>query len=90
MHLEVFAEGNSFFHSLDPRVKILVFIPFAILCAISEGIIIPFLYFMFSFIFILITKPNLKVFLNRLAGAIFFITFYMDICSIKLQKQSLY
>ncbi|MCD6548920.1 MAG: cobalt ECF transporter T component CbiQ [Thermodesulfobacterium sp.] len=75
MHLEVFAEGNSFFHSLDPRVKILVFIPFAILCAISKGIIIPLLYFMLSLIFILITKPNLKVFLNRLAGANFFILF---------------
>jgi len=86
MHLEVFAEGDSFLHKLDPRIKILVFLTFAILCAISKGILIPSLYFMLSLLFILIAKLNFKNLLNRLVGANFFIPFYMDIYSFKLQK----
>lgn len=75
MHLEIFAEGNSFLHKLDPRIKILVFLSFAFLCAISKGILIPFLYFLFSFSLILSAKLNFKALLNRLAGANFFILF---------------
>jgi len=75
MHLEVFAEGDSFLHKLDPRIKILVFLTFAILCAISKGILIPSLYFMLSLFFILIAKLNFKNLLNRLVGANFFILF---------------
>lgn len=75
MHLEIFAEGNSFLHKLDPRIKILVFLPFALLCAISKGILIPFLYLLFSFLLILIAKLNFRTLFNRLAGANFFILF---------------
>lgn len=102
MHLEVFAEGNSFFHSLDPRVKILVFSLFAWLCATSKGLIIPLLYFILSIFFILVAKPNLKAFLNRLAGANFFIFFiwifiplsykgnpYIDLGFLRLSYQGL-
>lgn len=75
MHLEVFAEGESFLHKLDPRIKILVFLSFALLCAISKGLLVPFLYLITSLIFIFITKLNSKALLNRLAGANFFILF---------------
>ncbi|PMP67734.1 MAG: cobalt ECF transporter T component CbiQ [Thermodesulfobacterium geofontis] len=75
MHLEIFAEGNSFLHKLDPRIKILVFLFFAVLCAISKGILIPFFYLLFSFLLILIANLNFKILLNRLTGANFFILF---------------
>ncbi len=75
MHLEVFAEGNSFLHKLDPRVKILVFIIFAIFCAISEGLLIPFLYLLLSLFLILLAKLHFKTLLNRIIGANFFIFF---------------
>lgn len=38
MHLEEFAEGGSFFHRLDPRVKFIAFIPFAFTVAMMNGI----------------------------------------------------
>lgn len=38
MHLEEFAEGDSFFHKLDPRAKLLVFFPFVFLVAFSQNI----------------------------------------------------
>ncbi len=75
MHLEVFSEGKTFLHRLDPRVKIFVFVPFALLCAISKGTFIPTLYLIFSLFLIAIARLDLKTLLNRLAGANFFILF---------------
>jgi cobalt/nickel transport system permease protein len=38
MHLEEFAEGNSFLHRLDPRVKIATFIPYVFTIALMRDI----------------------------------------------------
>ncbi len=35
MHLEVFAEGNSPIHSLEPRIKLLAFAPFVLVTAVA-------------------------------------------------------
>jgi len=75
MHLEVFAEGNSFLHKLDPRIKILSLTIFAILCAISKGLLVPFLYLLFSFTLTLIANLKLKELTNRIFSANFFILF---------------
>ena len=38
MHLEEFAEGNSFLHRLDPRVKLITFIPYVFTIALMRDI----------------------------------------------------
>jgi cobalt/nickel transport system permease protein len=75
MHLEVFAEGDSILHKLDPRVKIFVLFIFAVLCAISKGLLVPSLFLLFSLILILIARPDFKTLLNRVGSANFFILF---------------
>jgi|YelNatPaOPRAMG01_1025707.scaffolds.fasta_scaffold16042_5 cobalt/nickel transport system permease protein len=73
MHLEVFAEGDSFLHRMDPRVKIIVFLSFSLLCATSNTLKITFLYLLYSASLIFCSKIRLKAFLTRLLGANFFI-----------------
>ncbi|MBC7189582.1 cobalt ECF transporter T component CbiQ [Thermodesulfovibrio yellowstonii] len=75
MHLEEFSEGNSFLHKADPRVKILVFALFSILCAISSGIKTPMLYLFYSLTLLLITRIKAKPLISRLLAANFFIAF---------------
>ena len=36
MQLEVFSKGNSLLHGIDPRVKLLVYLPFILLTALSD------------------------------------------------------
>ncbi len=75
MHLEVFSEGSSPIHRLDPRVKIIVFTIFSILCATSTGLKTPFLYLSYSICLILLARVKLRPFLSRLFLANFFILF---------------
>lgn len=38
MHLEEFAEGTSFFHRLDPRIKFITLVPFVFTVAVTHSI----------------------------------------------------
>ncbi len=38
MHLEEFSEGDSFLHVLDPRVKFLTIMPYALVVAVMHGL----------------------------------------------------
>lgn len=75
MHLEEFSEGNSFLHRADPRVKILIFALFSVLCAVTSGIKTPTLFLLYSFILLLIARLKIKSVLARLLIANFFIAF---------------
>lgn len=75
MHLEPFAEGKSIIHSLDPRVKVLGFLPFIIVVAVAKGMIVPFLSLLFGFGFILLSQLNIKSVLSRLCVVNIFIIF---------------
>lgn len=75
MHLEKFSEGNSFLHRADPRVKILVFTVFSILCAVATGIKTPMIYLLYSLTLLAIAKLELKILISRLFIANFFIAF---------------
>ncbi len=86
MHLEVFAEGNSFLHKLDPRIKILVLLLFAIFCAISQNLLIPFIYLLLSIFLVWLAKLHFKTLLNRIIGANFFIFFIWIFIPISYQK----
>jgi cobalt/nickel transport system permease protein len=66
MHLEEFAEGNSFFHRLDPRVKFLTILPYIIVIAIMQGLKGPSLALFLSLIMVALTHIDMKKLLNRL------------------------
>ncbi len=66
MHLEEFAEGGSFFHRLDPRVKLLTFIPYVMVIAVSQGIEIPAVGLALSSVMAVIAELKGKKLLNRL------------------------
>ncbi len=73
MHLEDFAEGKSFFHRLDPRVKCLTLGPYIFIIAVSKNLTIPFAAFTCSLIMSLVAELDKKKLLNRLAVINFFI-----------------
>lgn len=66
MHLEEFSEGKSFFHRLDPRVKILTFIPYAMVIAIAKSIIVPATAFALSLAMAMLADLNSKKLLDRI------------------------
>jgi len=66
MHLEEFAEGNSYLHRLDPRVKILTLTPFIFVIALVEGIKVPLAGLIVSVILTLSARLSLKKVINRL------------------------
>ncbi|GBE06465.1 nickel transport protein NikQ [bacterium BMS3Abin10] len=66
MHLEEFAEGKSFFHTLDPRIKFLTFIPYIMVIAIVHGLRIPITALALSSIMAVLAELNKKKLLNRL------------------------
>ena len=66
MHLEEFAEGKSFFHRLDPRVKFLTFIPYVMVIATVHGLRVPVMALVLSSIMVVIAELNRKKLLNRL------------------------
>lgn len=66
MHLEEFAEGNSFFHRLDPRVKLIALMPYISVIAIMSGIRLPSLAIIISILMVSLTGIGIKSLFNRL------------------------
>jgi cobalt/nickel transport system permease protein len=66
MHLEEFAEGNSFFHRLDPRVKFITTIPYIFVIAVMQGTNGPFLALMISLLMIAFSRISLRKLIGRL------------------------
>ena len=75
MHLEEFAEGDSVFHRLDPRVKFITLIPYIFVIALMQGIKYPALALTVSILMTIITRINMKKLLNRLGVVNIFILF---------------
>ncbi|MEW6571669.1 MAG: cobalt ECF transporter T component CbiQ [Nitrospirota bacterium] len=75
MHLEEFAEGNSFFHRLDPRVKFVTFMPYALVVALMKGIKYPAIALVVSTLMIMASRVSWKKLFNRLGVVNFFILF---------------
>ncbi len=73
MHLEEFAEGESFFHRLDPRVKLLTLGPYVMVIAIAHGPGVPFAALVLSFIMAALARLDRKKLLSRLAAVNVFI-----------------
>ncbi len=66
MHLEEFAEGTSFFHRLDPRVKFLTLMPYILVIAMVHGIRVPLISFVVSFMMTVLADLNRNKLLNRM------------------------
>lgn len=74
MHLEKFAEGNSLFHTFDPRAKIIVFLLVAFSSTFLYNLKIIFLYFIIITFLVLINLPH-RLVIKRLFFTNFFILF---------------
>jgi len=66
MHLEVFSEGNSFIHRLDPRTKLLGYIWFALTIALSTGLMLPFKGLLFGLLLLLLSRISIFEVLKRM------------------------
>ncbi|MEW6675703.1 MAG: cobalt ECF transporter T component CbiQ [Nitrospirota bacterium] len=66
MHLEEFAEGNSFFHRLDPRVKFITIMPYIFVIAIMQGTKGPLLALIVSLLMVSIARISVKKLIGRL------------------------
>ncbi|MCS7280891.1 MAG: cobalt ECF transporter T component CbiQ [Desulfobacterota bacterium] len=73
MHLEVFSEGDSFLHRMDPKVKIIVFSVFSILCAKSEGDATQLTYLIYASFLLFLAKIKFRLLITRLIGANLFL-----------------
>lgn len=73
MHLEEFAEGNSFLHRLDPRVKFITAIPYIFVIAVMQERIGPFLSLIISFLMVALSRISLKKLTGRLVAVNIFI-----------------
>ncbi|MCD4781836.1 MAG: cobalt ECF transporter T component CbiQ [Candidatus Omnitrophica bacterium] len=73
MHFDVFAQGKSVLHSLDPRVKILTYIPLVFVIALLQNIPAAIYYLTLAIIFIIVASINLKELLNRIVALNIFI-----------------
>lgn len=73
MHLEEFAEGTSFFHRLDPRVKFIAFTPYVFVIALMRGIQYPAIALLISSCMILMTRIDMRKLLSRLYAVNIFI-----------------
>jgi cobalt/nickel transport system permease protein len=73
MHLEEFAEGTSFFHRLDPRVKFITFIPYVLVIALMQGVKYPAIALLISTTMIMMARIDMGKLLNRLIAVNVFI-----------------
>jgi len=102
MHLEEFAEGNSYLHRLDPRVKILTLTPFISVIALVDGIKVPLIGLIVSVILILSAGLDMKKVMARLMVVNIFIVMLwifvpftykgdvlIDLGSIEISKEGL-
>ncbi len=73
MHLEEFAEGSSYLHRLDPRVKFITVIPFIFVIALMHGLKGPLGGLIIASLLAVIARLNLKRLLSRLAAVNVFV-----------------
>jgi len=73
MHLEEFAEGKSFLHRLDPRVKFVTFIPFVMVVAAAHGLKVPLTALIVSISMIIVAGLDLRKLRTRLAAVNIFV-----------------
>ncbi|RME62804.1 MAG: cobalt ECF transporter T component CbiQ [Nitrospirae bacterium] len=66
MHLDVFSEGKSLFHRMDPRSKVLCYGVFAVVVALSDGLRAPGNAFVLAVVMFFLSRVPLGEVLRRL------------------------
>jgi cobalt/nickel transport system permease protein len=75
MHLDEFSVGTSFFHRLDPRIKIVVFTPLVFVVALIPNIRTNALFLLFAVTCVSLAKLSFKTILSRLLVVNAFVLF---------------
>lgn len=73
MHLDVFSQGRSFFHGIDPRVKIVSFIPLVFMVALLDDLKAAIVYFLLSLVTIRMARIDTQALRSRLMALNVFI-----------------
>ncbi|MCI4625933.1 MAG: cobalt ECF transporter T component CbiQ [Candidatus Magnetoovum sp. WYHC-5] len=73
MHLEIFSEGNSLLHKVDPRIKLVTFIPIVFIIATTKDLITCTLALAVAGIFVAIAKLNIRKIAERIVMVNLFI-----------------
>ncbi len=66
MHLDVFAEGNSPLHRVDPRIKFLAFLPLVFVVAVTNGMYCQFYALFVAGLLTALAKLNVRMLLERM------------------------
>ncbi|MFA4915251.1 MAG: cobalt ECF transporter T component CbiQ [Syntrophales bacterium] len=66
MHLEEFAEGGSFLHRIDPRVKFIAFVPYVFTIALMHAINGPLAGLLISALMIIVAEIDFRKLISRL------------------------
>lgn len=91
MHLEEFAEGRtSPIHSLDPRIKLVSFLPLAIVVATARGLIVVLAALLVSLILLLFSRLKLRAVLSRLYPVNLFVLFLWFILPFSVQGETIF
>ena len=91
MHLEEFAEGRtSPIHSLDPRIKLVSFLPLVMVVATASGLIVALAAVLVSASLLLFSRLNLKAVLSRLYPVNLFILFLWLILPFSVQGETVF
>lgn len=80
MHFEEFSEGDTFFHKLDPRVKILTLLPYISLLAVLDGLKLPILAFIISFamaLLLIFFSKERSLYIKKLFKRVLVINFFV-------------
>jgi len=75
MHFEEFAEGKSYIHSLDPRIKIAGLVPFILVVALTSKLQVSLLAVIAGITLVLFSRINFIALLKRLYAVNIFILF---------------
>jgi len=74
VHLEEFAEGGSFLHGLDPRVKFLTVVPYVLVIAVMQGLKGPAAALSASAVLAVLARLDRRKLLSRLVAVNAFVT----------------
>ena len=66
MHLELFADGKTYLHKIDPRIRWIAFFPFAIVIAVSHNLHAISIGLLGSILLVILAQLNFKQLLSRL------------------------
>ena len=75
MFEDEFTQRDSFFHRLDPRIKIVVVFLFSVIAAVANRFVVLWLALGFSLVIVLMSRTPIRQILRRLVPVNLFVLF---------------